>query len=401
MTPRQPIPETTQSHVDRVVGTTVGGHRVVRHVAEARFGTIYRCEGLSGGQPATLEVMRTQLVENEREARAANAIKCPGIATVTAFGELPDGRRWRLMESIDGDPLERVLDTRKRLPPLEVVKRLGQVATVLEAAHAWAVAHGNLLASNVFVVGDEVKLIDFGLARQPPTAQADLQALGRLGFTLLSGEDRSEGPLPPLASELLAPVDRLLRALVDGRVKNATAARKALSDLALQLSAAGRPAGRRWVVGLLAAVAVAALAGGGLVLAARDEPGDEARLTEEEEIALLEGAAAEPLEAPEPLAPVEPAPTSPPAEKPAPPIARPPRSPRKPRPPPDAEALLAMMAKSERQLRAQARAGDELDQALSVLNKQRARLAGSPTVEDRRDVSRQLAGWRRSYLHKR
>lgn len=398
MTPRQPIPETTQSHVDRVVGTTVGGHRVVRHVAEARFGTLYGCEALTGGQLATLEVLRTHLVGDDREARAANAIKCSGIVTVTAFGELPDGRRWRLLESIDGDSLERLLDLRKKLPPREAVKRLGQVAAVLEAAHAWAVAHGSLLASNVFVVGDEVKLIDFGLARQPPTAQGDLQALGRLGFTLLSGEDRSEGPLPPLGEPSLEPVERLLRELVEGRVKNATAARKALSDLAVQLEDATRPSRRGWVAGVLA-VAVAALAGGGFFLVSRDELADDARLTEEEETALLEEPA-EQLEAPGPLAPLEPVPPTP-TERPDTPGTRPARPSRKPRPPPDAGALLALISKFDTQVRRQTRPGDELDQALHVLNKQRLRLTGSPSVEDRRDVARQLAGWRRSYLRKR
>ncbi|MBS1153937.1 MAG: hypothetical protein H6Q89_5635 [Myxococcaceae bacterium] len=44
--------------------------------------------------------------------------------------------------------------------------------------------------------------------------------------------------------------------------------------------------------------------------------------------------------------------------------------------------------------------GDDVDQALYVLNKQRLRLTGSPTEQDRKDVAQQLAGWRRSYLRR-
>ena len=40
----------------------------------------------------------------------------------------------------------------------------------------------------------------------------------------------------------------------------------------------------------------------------------------------------------------------------------------------------------------------DMDAALFVLNKQRLRLTGSPTENDRRDVAKQLAGWKRSYL---
>ena len=46
----------------------------------------------------------------------------------------------------------------------------------------------------------------------------------------------------------------------------------------------------------------------------------------------------------------------------------------------------------------QLRLGDDADQALNVLNKQRLRLTGTPSEGDRKDVARQLAGWRRSYL---
>lgn len=228
--------------------------------------------------------------------------------------------------------------------------------------------------------------------------------LGRLGFTLLTGDERLEGPPPPLKDPSLEPIDRLLRELVEQRVKNATAARKELSDLALQLGAAGRPTWRRWALALVALGAVAAAAGG-YAVALREPSADDARLTEEEETALAEEETADAPDTPEvpaPLVPVEPVAVAPVDKPDSPPVRPPPRVVRRrPGPPPEAEALLAMMSKFERQLRRQTRDPDELDQALHMLNRQRARLTGTPTVADRRDVARQLAGWRRSYLHKR
>ena len=67
---------------------------------------------------------------------------------------------------------------------------------------------------------------------------------------------------------------------------------------------------------------------------------------------------------------------------------------------PSARVLMEEISRLEARLRKQARPGDDLDPALFVLNKQRLRLSGSPNELDRKDVARQLAGWRRSYLRK-
>ena len=67
---------------------------------------------------------------------------------------------------------------------------------------------------------------------------------------------------------------------------------------------------------------------------------------------------------------------------------------------PTAQVLYVQTTKLEALLRKRARPGDDVDQALFVLNKQRLRLTGNPSLEDRREVARQLAGWRRSYLRR-
>ena len=40
--PFQPIPDSTQAYVDRLIGTEVEGCRVQTRVAEGRYGTLYR-----------------------------------------------------------------------------------------------------------------------------------------------------------------------------------------------------------------------------------------------------------------------------------------------------------------------------------------------------------------------
>lgn len=378
-TPYQPIPETTQVHVDRLVGSTVGAHRVVRHVAEGRYGTIYRCEHLESGANTSLEVLRTQLKGNDHDARAANAIKSPGVATVTGFGDLPDGRHWRMMELLDGESLGQLIARRGAIPPAEVVNILERVATVLEAAHAWAIVHGALGATNVFLIGDGVKLIDFGLARERLTAVADLRALGWLGTALLAGEDAADGRRAPVGTSGIAPV---LRALIDGQLTTATIARKALLD---SVAVAAAPVVAKSKAPLVIGVVLVALIGAGVAFFPREAPAltdDETTMLDDEEPAATED--------------VQPAPT--PLE-PVPVIEKPVRVTRPhvgARPVPEAAELQLLINSLERRL--QKKGSGDLDQALSVLNKQRLRLSGAPTLNERRDVVRQLAGWRKSYL---
>jgi hypothetical protein len=65
---------------------------------------------------------------------------------------------------------------------------------------------------------------------------------------------------------------------------------------------------------------------------------------------------------------------------------------------PSAQVLMEEISRLEKRLLKTSKQGDELDQAMFVLNKQRLRLTGNVSESDRRDVANQLRGWKRSYL---
>lgn len=388
--PLQPIPEATQPYVDRLIGAQVGEHRVQQHVCEGRFGTIYRCRHLATGEEATLEVLRTLLVGDTREVGAANAIRSPGVAAVRASGELPDGRRYRMMEPLEGESLEAVLQRGARLAPQEAASVLALVANVLMTTHAWAVAHGCLGPSSVFLAGGAVKLIDFGLTRKPATPADDLRALGALGFALLTGQELEERAPPPATGAVPEPLHRLLRELMAGQVASARAALERLEPLRATL-AAGAPARsalvRRlaWLVALGAGIGLLATAA---VLRpgappAESEPSVLDEAAWEDDVASADEPADEQLAEPADQAP-RPQPTT--------------RSLKPPRKVPSARALNEEISRLEMRLRREVRPGDDFDQGMFVLNKQRLRLTGAPTPEDRAEVARQLRAWRSNYL---
>jgi serine/threonine protein kinase len=395
--PYEPIPESTQVHVDRLLGARLGDWRVVARKVEGRLGTLYEGQHATTGQNVTLEVLRAGLEGDAQELSAAMATKNAGVVGVIGSGECPDGRRFRVMEPLEGASL----DQHTKVAPREVARLLDAVAVVLEGVHAWSVVHGNLGPSSVYVSGGAARIIDFGLARKKKLSpQDDLQSLGALGFSLLRGEEVRDVPgLPEPVGD--GPLERFLRELMEQRHVDASAARRELAHVALELDAVPAvvaPAVQKSRAPLVAGlVALLAIAGGaGAFFGASEAPPEAVPVAAgpvEDELELPEDLD-EPEDPPPALVPDAPSPSPSPFTKKA--VSKTTTV------VPSAQDLYALTTKLEAQLRKQPlRYGDDVEAALFVLNKQRLRLSGSPSVEDRKEVARQLAGWKRSYLRKR
>jgi serine/threonine protein kinase len=162
-----------------MLGTRVGNYEVVSQLGLGGMGVVYLAKHTVLERPAAIKVLRADMSHHHdmvsrffNEARAATAIRHPGIVEVYDFGYLPDGDAYFIMEYLDGDTLaERVA----RLGPLPVGYALvvaRQIASALQAAHAAQIIHRDLKPENVVVVtgdaqvgGDRVKLLDFGIAK--------------------------------------------------------------------------------------------------------------------------------------------------------------------------------------------------------------------------------------------
>jgi serine/threonine-protein kinase len=80
---------------------------------------------------------------------------------------------------VDGDSLDTLISRRGRLPELEALNIITQVAEGLAAAHACGVIHRDVKPGNIIVAPDgRAKLIDFGLAR--PLGPGDVSSSGEV-----------------------------------------------------------------------------------------------------------------------------------------------------------------------------------------------------------------------------
>jgi serine/threonine-protein kinase len=182
-----------------VPGTVVGDFRVEGKLGQGGQGSVYAAIHPLLGKRAAIKVLSRRLCADlhavERfiqEARAVHHIGHPNIVDSFAFGTLPDGRAYFMMEWLQGDTLAAAL-ARGQLKKRVAYEILIQMCDALEAAHEKGVIHRDLKPDNVFLVETRdrplVKILDFGLAKladsdvtQPRSRSRSGVALGTAGY---------------------------------------------------------------------------------------------------------------------------------------------------------------------------------------------------------------------------
>jgi eukaryotic-like serine/threonine-protein kinase len=161
-----------------MLGTTVGAYRITGTIGQGGMGAVYAAEHTLLGREAAVKVLLPELSKNSEivtrffnEAKAATAIRHPGIVEIYDFGWNHDGAAYIVMEFLQGESLASRL-ARGRLAPAQALAIARQVAGALSAAHRKGIVHRDLKPDNAFLVpdpevagGERIKLLDFGIAK--------------------------------------------------------------------------------------------------------------------------------------------------------------------------------------------------------------------------------------------
>ncbi|HEX3758160.1 MAG TPA: protein kinase [Kofleriaceae bacterium] len=180
-----------------MAGEVFGSYRVVDEIGRGGMGAVYLAEHALLGRQAAIKVLLREMSHRPdlvtrffNEARAATAVKHPGIVEIYDFGYAADGSAYIVMEFLQGESLASRL--RRTGPFLEsrAAALCRQVAGGLGAAHAKGIVHRDLKPDNIFVVpdadiaeGERPKILDFGIAKLASEQSAG-QSMTRTGMVM-------------------------------------------------------------------------------------------------------------------------------------------------------------------------------------------------------------------------
>ncbi len=237
------------------------GYALIDRLGKGAMGQVYeglRVEGDAEPERVAVKVLRLALrdAEDERrrfehEAELTARLSSPFIVKVHGHGVLSDARFDRvayiLLELLEGETMAERMAQRP-LGPLVIADVLDGIASAVDEAHTQGIIQRDLKPTNVILVDEVPKVIDFGLARiqeidqtrtgqlvgtpaymapeqfsreehRPGDHRIDIYALGAMAFHAITGEapfrsrsivevikmHRNE-PVPPLPNAETDPI---------------------------------------------------------------------------------------------------------------------------------------------------------------------------------------------------
>jgi len=201
-----------------LIGLKLGGRYLIeKELGRGGMGAVYlaRDKPELHSRPVVVKVLLEEALKNDwvvqkfqQEIESLTRLDDPGVIGIFDAGKLDDGTPYLVMQYVEGSNL------RLRLKPegmdlqaaANIIRQIGRSVT---AAHDAGILHRDLKPENIMLrqtaTGEQVKIIDFGIAKVTDSVSGVNTATGTAAGTVIymSPEQLSARPLTP-ASDIYA-----------------------------------------------------------------------------------------------------------------------------------------------------------------------------------------------------
>ena len=157
---------------ESLVGQLLGHYRIMKQIGYGGMATVFLAEDINLGREVAVKVFwprpgetRDFLKRFEREARVLAKLDHPNILPVFEYGQ-QDGFAYLITPYLAGGTLKELLQKRKALPPVEVLRLAVPILNALQYAAERGLIHRDIKPANMlFKVDGSLVLADFGLVK--------------------------------------------------------------------------------------------------------------------------------------------------------------------------------------------------------------------------------------------
>src|ERR1700733_6349560 len=169
------------------VGDVLDHYRIGELAARGGMASVYHATDLETGTPVAIKVPHPEAEMDvvfferfQREAQIGRELDHPGV--VRGLPKEGQSRVYMAMEWVEGRLLRQILHDEVTLAPDRAVRIALAICDALDYIHSRGIVHRDLKPENVMVdEHDQIKLIDFGIARKSGERRL---TFGKLSHTL-------------------------------------------------------------------------------------------------------------------------------------------------------------------------------------------------------------------------
>ncbi len=175
---------------------SVAGLEILELLGRGGMSEVYRARQIDLDRIVALKILlgvktnaEEKIMRFQNEARLTSSLKSPNIVKVMSFGISQEGKPYIVMEYVEGRSLADEFKKNGSLPLYRFRDVFLPLLRALEEAHNMGLVHRDLKPGNIMLCKDDagkenVKLVDFGIAKLLSSSNAQQQNLTRTGAIL-------------------------------------------------------------------------------------------------------------------------------------------------------------------------------------------------------------------------